>query len=212
MEHVQKDMAIMIADLSGYTALTETHGAHGAADLIDRFMEIIGTCLVGKCELKGRTGDEVLIVSSSPDDLIATAMMLIQQTSKENNFLQIHGGLHYGKVLIRNKDYFGTTINLTARIAAKAQPGCFWCSEEYKNAISNHLDISFQSKGKHSFKNLSEENEVHELVIEHEHVFYIDPVCRMVVCEGETATPHPKEENTFFCSQHCLEAYERAKS
>src|SRR5688572_25169929 len=104
MEHVHQDMAIMIADLSGYTALTETHGAHGAADLIDRFMEIIETCLVGECKLKSRTGDEVLIVSASPDDLMATAVMLLQHTTKENNFLQIHGGLHYGQVLIRNKD------------------------------------------------------------------------------------------------------------
>ena len=117
---MEKDIAILIADLSEYTALTETHGSVAAADLIDKYIRIVQTCLVGDSQLHERTGDEIMIVSSSPDFLVATAIMIANKTSSEENFLQVHGGLHYGKVLKRSNSYFGSALNLTSRIAAKA--------------------------------------------------------------------------------------------
>ena len=60
-------MAILIADLSGYTALTETHGASAAADIIDKYVEMVKDSLVGDSHFHERAGDEVMIVSSSAD-------------------------------------------------------------------------------------------------------------------------------------------------
>jgi class 3 adenylate cyclase len=64
---MEKTLAILMADLSGYTALTEAHGAISAADLIDRFLQIVKQSLVGSSRLHQRRGDEVMIVSESPD-------------------------------------------------------------------------------------------------------------------------------------------------
>ena len=204
---MEEDIAILIADLSGYTALTETHGAVSAADLIDKYTELVSKSLVGDSILHSRTGDEVLIVSSSANHLIASAIMLIQNISGENNFLQIHGGLHYGKILKRNGSYFGTAINLASRIASKAVPGSFWCSMEFMNALEDKSAFTLESRGKHSFKNLSEENEIMELVISDPKSFHIDPVCRMLINEKKNAVPHPHEPNLFFCSQRCFDIY-----
>src|SRR5450432_3387812 len=110
--NMEENIAILMADLSGYTALTETHGASGAADLIEKYIIIVRNCLVGDSHLHGVVGDEVIVVSSSADYLIYTALLIIEHTYKEDNFLQVHGGLHFGKILKRNNDYFGTTINL----------------------------------------------------------------------------------------------------
>ena len=44
---MEKNIAILMADLSGYTALTETHGSVAAADIIDRYIAIVENCLVG---------------------------------------------------------------------------------------------------------------------------------------------------------------------
>ena len=206
---MEQHIAILMADLSGYTALTETHGASTAADLIDKYIEIVESCLVGDCHLHGRVGDEVIVVSATPDCLISTTILLIQNISKENNFLQVHGGLHYGKILKRNNDYFGTAINLTSRIANKATPGNFLCSEEFVNALENKSACEFKSKGKCSFKNISEEREVFEMVIGEERTLYVDPVCRMLLSSEENATPHPTEEKLFFCSADCLDIYVR---
>ena len=71
---MEQNIAILIADLSGYTALTETHGASSAADLIDKYIEIVSNSLVGESHLHERVGDEVMIVSDSPDHLHSTAL------------------------------------------------------------------------------------------------------------------------------------------
>jgi class 3 adenylate cyclase len=84
-----------------------------------------------------------MIVSSSADQLINTALLLIQNCSKEHYFLQLHGGLHYGKVLKRNDHYFGSPVNVTSRIASKANKGTFWCSSEFINQVSNTVQFTF---------------------------------------------------------------------
>jgi class 3 adenylate cyclase/YHS domain-containing protein len=204
---MEENISILMADLTGYTALTETHGATSAADLIDRYLEIVEDCLVGDCELKERTGDEVMIVSQSSDFLLSTALRMIKNTSKEDNFLQVHGGLHYGKVLKRGNSYFGSTINLASRIATKANPGTFWCSEEFIGSISDKSLITLKSLGKHSFKNINAENKIAELVNEPSKSFVIDPVCRMQILDKTIAIKHPHDNHLFFCSSGCLDIF-----
>lgn len=204
---MEENIAILMADLSGYTALTETHGAASAADLIDRFLEIVQGCLVGDSELKERTGDEVMIVSASADFLLSTAFMLMKHTSREDNFLQVHGGLHYGKVLKRNDSYFGTAINLTSRIAAKASPGTFWCSDDFLEAVTDISPFEFEPKGKHRFKNMAEEKDIAELVNPRAISFFVDPVCRMLILDKAAAIRHPEKLEVFFCSEACLQTF-----
>lgn len=206
---MEKNIAILMADLSGYTALTETHGSVAAADLIDKYIGIVENCMVGDSELHERTGDEIMIVSTSPDFLLATALMIGKNTSNEEYFLQVHGGLHYGKVLKRSGSYFGSAINLTSRIAGKANAGTYWCSEEFVNTLADKSMFTLTSKGNHNFKNISKEMEVFELCIEDRKAFYIDPVCRMLILEPKNAFPHPNDGNQYFCSPDCLEIYTR---
>jgi adenylate cyclase len=204
---MEENVALLMADLTGYTALTEAHGAASAADLIDKYIEIVEDCLVGDSKLEERTGDQVMIVSASPDFLLATAAMIVMNTSKEENFLQVHGGLHYGNILKRNNSYFGSTINLTARIAAKASPGTFWCSGDFINALTDKSTFKLEPKGKHRFKNINEEIEIAEVLNAPANAFMIDPVCRMLILDKTLAIQHPEKMDHFFCSQACLDIF-----
>jgi class 3 adenylate cyclase len=204
---MEQPLAILMADLSGYSALTETHGATSAADLIDRYVGLVEDSLVGDCKLTERRGDEVMIVAREPDHLLATAVMILKNAAGEDNFLQIHGGLHYGTVLTRNNSYFGSAINLTARITSKAGPGTFWCSGDFLNALVNRTIFNLQAKGKHRFKNISEEIEIVELAGESQAPVFIDPVCRMIIVNKETAVKYPDAEDIFFCSNDCFDIY-----
>ena len=209
---MEETIAILMADLSGYTALTETHGPVSAADLIDRYVEIVEDCLVGDSRLSERTGDEVMIVSTSPDCLLASAYMIMKATSTEENFLQVHGGLHYGDVLKRRSSYFGSSVNMTSRIAAKANPGTFWCSEDFVNSLSDKSLAQLQPKGKHSFKNISGDKDMYELRSENEKSFFIDSVCRMLLLDTNKAVKHPTLEDTYFCSTACRDIFLKNQS
>ena len=199
--------ALLMADLSGYTALTDTHGAFTAADLIDRYVEIVTASLVGSSVLQERSGDAVLVIADTADDLLATAVMMLQAADDEHNFLQLHGGLHYGHLLERKGAYFGTAINLTARIAARAHSGSFWCSSSFARALSANSLCHLQSKGKFSFKNLDEETELFELVCPNRRSYHVDPVCRMLLQDESKTVRHPSIEQLYFCSNGCLEKY-----
>src|SRR5680860_42306 len=209
---MEKNIAILMADLSGYTALTETHGAKIAADLIDKYIHIANNCLVGDSKLHQRTGDEIMFVSDYPDNLLATALNLEAHTTKEENFLQVHGGLHFGKVLERADNYFGSTVNLVSRIAANAIAGTFWCSDDFVNSLKDKSICAFKSKGKHLFKNINGQKEIFEVSIEKTKTNYIDPVCRMLIGNPQNAIHHPNEEELYFCSSQCLKEYQANKS
>ena len=204
---LEKNIAILMADLSGYTALTETHGAEVAADLIDKYIGIVESCLLGDCHLHERTGDEIMVISSSPDFLMATTARIGRHVSGEENFLQVHGGLHYGRVLQRGNSYFGSAINLTSRIASAARAGSFWCSDEFVNALHDKSVFPLESRGSQVFKNVSMEQEVFELCIEADKPMHIDPVCRMLIIDTNTAIAHPTEDGKYFCSPDCLSIY-----
>jgi len=204
---MEKDTAILIADLSGYTALTEAHGSLSAADLIDKYIEIVNSSLIGDCTLQERVGDEVMILSSSADQLLATAVLLLQTTQEEYNFLEVHGGLHFGKLLKRNNSYFGSALNLTARIASQANAGTFLCSQDFVNAIGDTRLYKFKSKGKYAFKNVADEKEIFEIGLERHTNFYIDPICRMIINKQKTYFNHPTQSDILFCSQNCLDIY-----
>jgi class 3 adenylate cyclase/YHS domain-containing protein len=204
---MEDKVAILMADLSGYTALTETHGPVSAADLIDKYILIAESCLVGDSRIHERRGDEIMIISDSPDSLLATALKLESNTICEENFLQVHGGLHFGKVLKRADNYFGSAINLVSRIAAKAASGTFWCSADFVDSIENKSLCCFVSKGIHTFKNITGEKEVFEVCIDRINTNYIDPVCRMVIVNRQNAIYHPDGGGHYFCSPQCLEIY-----
>jgi len=207
---MEKDLAIMIADLSGYTALTEVHGATSAADMIDKFLQIVESSLIGDSHLHERAGDEVMIISEEPEHLLSTALMLLKNTTNEHNFLLPHGGLHFGRLLKRKDSYFGSAINFAARIAAKADAGSIWCSKEFIDAIKNKTSWQFEPKGTYEFKNIVEKKEIFEVVADKASFLVIDPVCRMLLVSENAAIAHPKQNGIFFCSEHCLDIYNAA--
>ena len=204
---MEQDLAILIADLSGYSAMTEIHGSLSAADMIDKYIGIVNDSLVGDSYLHERVGDEVLIISSSPDNLLASAEILCDNLSEENHFLQIHAGLHYGKLLRRGNGFFGTALNITSRIAGLAHPGTVSCSEAFLRSINPASASNFKTIGKSSFKNISEPLEIFELHRENKIDFHIDPVCRMIVFGHSKSFMHPSDSKKFFCSEECLKIY-----
>jgi adenylate cyclase len=203
---MEKLTGILIADLSGYTALTEAHGSHAAADMIDRYLVLVNRSLVGKCRLQERTGDEVMIVSDDPAELLATARMLLQNTRQEEEFLLLHGGLHYGALLERNGSYFGSALNLAARVASLATPGSIWCTAEFVDAVETGSD-QFVDRGVHSLKNMVVEKQLFEIHAGSTHAFFIDPVCRMLIHSTSSSWSHDALPDVYFCSEACMKNY-----
>jgi adenylate cyclase len=64
---VAREVAILMADLSGYTAATEIHGAQSAFNLIQTYLRIADESLHGQSKILERIGGQIVIVSETAD-------------------------------------------------------------------------------------------------------------------------------------------------
>lgn len=204
------NMAIMMADLSGYTAMTEIHGAFSAAEMVNRYLDMAQSALYGKTRLVERTGDELMFVSPSANDMLQTALQLLQHSLPERNFLPLHAGLHFGPVLQQNKSFFGTAVNATARVASAAGKQQLLCTATFIGQIQPSPKFSFQNWRFLELKNLLHPIGVAELVpAEYSQMqdLPVDPVCRMQVDPETTVSVRLQERTYYFCSEDCLHVF-----
>jgi hypothetical protein len=83
----------VIADLAGYTALTEAHGGAEAAKTVARYTELASNALSARARLTERVGDQVLIVSEDPCSAVTTALRLRDAVDHEPLFLGVRIGM-----------------------------------------------------------------------------------------------------------------------
>jgi adenylate cyclase len=201
---MEQYVAILMADLTGYTAMTDVHGGASAAKLVNKYMQLVEESLFGTTQVVQRIGDQVVMIAQVPLDIIATAQKLITVAHK-HHFLSIHMGIHYGSILIDNGNLFGSPINVASRVMNLANRGQILCSSAYVNELPSGIDFKFVSIGKHKFKNVFTHIEIFELSTTQSNPFHIDPVCHMLVDPAnEDHFVSYQNEKFHFCSSHCM--------
>jgi class 3 adenylate cyclase/YHS domain-containing protein len=203
------DVVFLIADLAGYTALTEAHGGTEAAKVIHRYVELAERALRPAVGLVERVGDELLIVGSEPRGVLETAIHFRDAIDAEPMFPGVRMGIHGGRVVRNGGRYYGTALNLTARLAAHARPGQILCSDVIA-AVCETRGIPCRGLGPVRFRNLPVPVGVFELAVSHpvDAESAIDPVCRMHVTATTAPARLPYGGATYlFCSFECARAF-----
>jgi adenylate cyclase len=113
-------VAILFADLAGYTRLTEEEGELQAIDAVERFVEAVEVTLPDEARIIKTIGDEVMVVGSDPAALTDWAVGF-QRLQSERPLPRI--GIHYGDALYRDGDYYGRDVNIASRVAARSAGG-----------------------------------------------------------------------------------------
>ena len=201
--------ALIVADLSGYTALTEAHGAYSSVKTISRYWELVNESLTGKSKLIEKVGDEVLIFSELTSEIIKTALNLKNLVHIEPNFLDVHIGIHYGSLLIHDNSYYGSTINLASRIASQAAGDQILCSQKVKEQAGITKELEFSQIGSFKFKNVRDPVIVYEINWEGKTFNKErDRVCHMKI---DTRNPivmiNFENKKYYFCSHQCAKSF-----
>jgi len=200
----------LIADLSGYTALTEAHGSISAAQIVKRYIEIVQECLQEDSQLVETVGDEVIIVGNDTVNLIQVALSLREKVENEPNFPAVHIGIHAGYVLEQDGQFFGPAINVASRTAAHARAGQILGTEAAMKLVADKSAISYLPLGEIHFKNIAEPISLFEIAAGHStsNINVTDPVCRMQL-KPDTASGRLNYhgQNYFFCSFECARAF-----
>lgn len=125
----ETDRVFLMADLSGFSALTEAHGSLKAADVVARYMELMRASLEDGVRFLERIGDGILLVAEDAAPAVRTAIRFRDAIEREPLFPMVRMGLGAGRVVERDGAYFGTPLNVTARVTAHARAGQILCTE-----------------------------------------------------------------------------------
>jgi class 3 adenylate cyclase len=120
---IERPPAICFLDITGYTRLTQERGdqvAAGLAEQLGRLVQRAAMANAGK-PIKW-LGDGVMLYFADPGKGVSAALDLVEDV-RGAGLPPAHVGLHAGPVLFQEGDYFGTTVNVAARIAEYARPG-----------------------------------------------------------------------------------------
>lgn len=115
--------SVVFADLTGYTRLTDELGDEVAvriAGSLQRHAEDIAATNGGR--LVKLLGDGAMLLFPEPRRGVEAAVELVGDLTADLD-VPAHAGVHVGPVIERDRDLFGRTVNLAARVAGKAGPG-----------------------------------------------------------------------------------------
>lgn len=157
------ERAILLADVSGSTALYRRHGDERASQLVFECvegMQKIATIHGG--EFVRSKGDDVLCLFASADSAIAAAGdMMIHGARGE---VSLHAGLHWGLVVHRGTELFGDAINIAARLSSQAKANEVLMSRSLVNYAKNTDRATLRSLGEHTLRGINMPTEIFALL------------------------------------------------
>lgn len=207
-----QEHTFLFADLAGFTALTEAHGDEEAADLAGEFVDAIRAVLpeYGGEEVKC-IGDAVMVHCRDAGQAVRLGVRAANELGARPGFPSVRVGINTGPAVERRGDWFGSTVNVAARVSGAAAGGEVLLTEATRLAAGSLVGVHLQPRGRRLLKNLAEPVQLHAAMAEAERSaagMPIDPVCRMAVDPDHSAgrLRHAGTEY-FFCSLACASAF-----
>jgi adenylate cyclase len=153
--------AMCFLDLSGYTRLTEERGDQAAAEMAASLGKLVqrGSHGHGGRPVKW-LGDGVMVYFREPAAAVLFALEM-REYIPAADLPPAHAGIHAGPVIFQDGDYFGRTVNIAARIAARASGGQVLVSDDVVQATTD-LSVEFVDIGSVELKGLSRPVRLHE--------------------------------------------------
>ena len=137
-------MAFCFVDLTGFTRYTEEEGDEEALDLVERFVEAVEATLPAEALIVKTIGDEVMIVSPDPMMLTEWAVGFLTLFPDRP---QPRVGLHWGRAVYRDGDYFGGDVNLAHRVVNRALGGEVLATAAVADAVGTSGYLEFDPIG-----------------------------------------------------------------
>jgi TolB-like protein/class 3 adenylate cyclase len=161
-ERAQRRLAaILVADVVGYSRLTQLDEAGTLAALKSRRSEILQPVV---SKHRGRIvklmGDGVLVEFASAVNAVACAVELQEKMAGANaavardRWIVLRIGINLGDIIVEGGDLFGDGINVAARLEALAEPGGICISDDAHRQVRDKLDVAFEDAGEHHLKNI----------------------------------------------------------
>ncbi|ANI41330.1 adenylate/guanylate cyclase domain-containing protein [Mycolicibacterium vaccae] len=147
-------MTIGFADLVGFTRLGEAVPPEELEHLSQRLADMTREFAMSPVRFVKTIGDEVMLVSPEPAPLLETMLRLIEETEDEDDFPRLRAGVATGMAVGRAGDWFGSPVNLAARMTGAARPGSVLVAESTRDAIGDDDRFTWSFAGAKRLKGI----------------------------------------------------------
>jgi adenylate cyclase len=203
-----RDATFLFADIAGFTALTEAHGDEEAAELSARFCREIRQLLPRFSAQEVKTiGDAVMLRVAEPASAVRLGLTVAHDLMNEHGGPAIRVGMHTGRAVERDGDYFGSAVNLAARVSGVASGGEVLLTEATADGAGRLDDVRLEPRGRHLLRHVREPILLLAALTMGEPAtggLVTDPVCRMALdpARAPGRLAYGGSEH-FFCSLWC---------
>jgi class 3 adenylate cyclase len=200
--------SIAFIDLASFTSLANVHGDEAAAEILDRFDELVrGLLDEHNGNLVKQIGDEFMVAFADASNAVRFVVALDRAATGEVNFPALRTGVNAGPVLYRVGDYVGTTVNLASRITAMAKPNEILITEPVADAAAD-VGVSVEWIGEEEVQGIEEPVALWRVERTWAHAEpERDPVCGIPVGDEAVARLKHNGETYAFCSADCLRRF-----
>ena len=152
---IAAEHSFLFADLVGYTAFTERVGDEAAADVAVAFQATAARVAADyACDVVKNLGDAVMIHGTDAPRLVAMAVRLRRELLDEGWCPPLRMGVHTGPAVQREGDWYGSTVNVAARLTDSAGAGEILMSLTTRDRVKRR-DLTIAARGARSFKNVT---------------------------------------------------------
>jgi adenylate cyclase len=144
----------LFADLCGFTEYTCRYGDELAADLaVDFHRRACGLAADEDCSVVKSIGDAVMVHSEDCETAVRLACRILA-LSRLDGYPPIRIGIDCGQAVRRGRDWYGSTVNAAARVAAVATPGELLMTERVRAGLGDAASIGMVARGLRELKGL----------------------------------------------------------
>lgn len=160
--------AFLFTDIEGSTQLWELH-PDLMGEALARHDAILRAAIEANCGIVFKTVGDAFCAAFSSVPLAVSAALSAQQRLAVGNLglpIRVRMALHAGTAQLRDEDYFGPTLNRTARLMAAGYGGQILVSEDARDLCLDSLppSSSLTSLGEHRLRDLNQPLVVYQLL------------------------------------------------
>src|SRR6516164_8297720 len=154
--------AILLADVVGYSRLMNVDEAGTHAKVNNYTKDLIEPKIA---EHSGRLirsmGDGFLVEFDSAADAVSCALEIQCELPRReakadaDRRIQLRIGINIGDVIVDDRDIYGNSVNIAARLEGIAEPGKIYVTRSVRDQLQGHPDLLFEDRGDRRVKNFA---------------------------------------------------------
>lgn len=147
----------LFMDLVGFAALTAERGDDRAAEVaLALYARVRGLLPVYRGEEIKTIGDAMMVRCEDPRAGVELGLEISEEIEGEDDLPPLRIGVHTGSAVHRDGDWYGSAVNVAARLCSAAGGGEVLVSEAAREAAGSPDHIDFGVRRLHWLKNIPE--------------------------------------------------------